>query len=165
MTAPQQLRWFHAASRPRAGRERRRGPLSRPLPLLGSKRRSGPRDSLARFPFPPGCVHGGSVILSLVSRGSVPLSCLISPTQKSHFRVCFSTDFSKSRLNFCFASNRRWMADPLGSLIITGLGRTSAQTPSTRPPSGAVRGSSWLSECVHPTHSLSGFYFCSQSTK
>lgn len=69
--------------------------------------------------FPLSYVHRGFVILSLVSCFGFRFSCLVYSMQKYHLNVCFSTHVSKSRLNFYFTSNHCWMAELLGSLIIT----------------------------------------------
>lgn len=83
--------------------------------------------------FPLSYVHRGFVILSLVSCFGFWFSCLVYSMQKSHLNVCFSTHVSKSRLNFYFTSNHCWMAELLGSLIITVAASGVCPVPPPRP--------------------------------
>lgn len=107
-------------------------------------------DRFALFKFQLNFVH--QVVLSLVACFSFQCSCLIYSTQKSHLNVCFSTVFSKSRLNFCFPSDRFWMAGLSGCLITTVAGTSVCPDPPPRKPCGvALWGAAWIGNVTfHP---------------
>lgn len=107
-------------------------------------------DRFTLFKFQLNFVH--QVVLSLVACFSFQCSCLIYSTQKSHLNVCFSTVFSKSRLNFCFPSDRFWMAGLSGCLITTVAGTSVCPDPPPRKPCGvALWGAAWIGNVTfHP---------------
>lgn len=109
---------FQTISHPSLDRETL-GPLSCPsLTLVGSKKRSAPRGS-HRIPISTQlctqpCCYSFLGLLQLC------VLLLLYSVQKSHLNVWFSTDFSKSLLNFCLTCNHFWIAELLRSLIIPG---------------------------------------------
>lgn len=92
------------------------GPGSCPVLHVGSKKRSDPRGT---HPIPVStqlCAQHCYSFLGLLQLCVL----LLYSVQKSHLNVWFSTDFSKSRLNFYFTCNHFWIAELLRSLIISG---------------------------------------------
>lgn len=115
-------------------------------------RRGQVKDRRAPFLF-PFRREPGVVILSLVSHSAFQFSCLLYSMQKSHFNACFSTDFSKSRLNFCFTSNHFWITEQLSSLIITVAQTAVCPEPLQAAQRGSSLGGTLCPEGVF-THSL-----------
>lgn len=124
-------------------------PLYCPLPLCKSKKRSGlgqirALQISAQLCAPscsfPGCLLQFSMLLSHLFNTEI------------HLNVCFSTVFSKSRLNFCFPSDRFWMAGLSGCLITTVAGTSVCPDPPPRKPCGvALWGAAWIGNMTfHP---------------
>ena len=73
--------------------------------------------------------------------------------QKSHWNACFSIDFSKSRLNFCFPCNHFWITEPLGSLSSQWLRLMSAQSPLQGSLQVQLSGEAgWVQNVCWPNH-------------